>query len=53
MKRKGKPNSNIQQRGSYNQMLQQEMQYKEQKRAMETGMPAFQIYARTNVNNMW
>lgn len=53
MKRKGKMNSDMQQRGSYNQMLQQEMQYKEQRRAMESGMPAFQIYARTPVNNMW
>ncbi|CAM9567050.1 unnamed protein product [Ascophyllum nodosum] len=53
MKRKGKQNSNIQQRGSYNQMLQQELQYKEQQKAMDTGMPAFQLYARTKVNNMW
>ena len=31
----------------------QDMQYQEQKRAMETGMPAFQIYVRTKLNNMW
>lgn len=53
MKRKGKPNSDIAQRGSFNQMQQQDMQYQEQKRAMESGMPAFQIYVRTKLNNMW
>ena len=31
----------------------QDMQYQEQKRAMESGMPAFQIYVRTKLNNMW
>eukprot|EP00903_Cladosiphon_okamuranus_P018144 g16696.t1 len=53
MKRKGKPNTNIAQRGSFNQMQQQEMQYQEQRKAMQSGMPSFQIYVRTKVNNMW
>ncbi|CAM9859316.1 unnamed protein product [Pylaiella littoralis] len=53
MKRKGKPNSDISQRGSFNQMQQQDMQYQEQRKAIKSGMPSFQIYARTKVNNMW
>ncbi|CAN0012607.1 unnamed protein product [Scytosiphon promiscuus] len=54
MKRKGKPNSDIAQRGSFNQMQQQqEMQYQQQRKAMESGLPSFQIYVRTKVNNMW
>ncbi|CAM9291992.1 unnamed protein product [Ectocarpus sp. 6 AP-2014] len=53
MKRKGKPNTNIAQRGSFNQMQQQDMQYQEQRKAMQSGMPSFQIYVRTKVNNMW
>eukprot|EP00752_Nemacystus_decipiens_P013914 g12351.t1 len=53
MKRKGKPNTNIAQRGSFNQMQQQDMQYQEQRKALQSGMPSFQIYVRTKVNNMW
>lgn len=34
-------------------LASQDMQYQEQKRAMESGMPAFQIYVRTKLNNMW
>ena len=31
----------------------QDMQYQEQRKAMQSGMPSFQIYVRTKVNNMW
>lgn len=33
--------------------FEQDMQYQEQRKAMQSGMPSFQIYVRTKVNNMW